>query len=270
MDGTLIGAHALTEPETGSDVLSLTTTAVRHGDDYVIDGAKCFISNGTIAGLYVLFARTADSGPAQQALSAFLLPRDTPGLEVRRAISKAGLRGTPMGELRLEGCRVPGANLLGAEGAGYRIFTSVIEWERGFMAASQIGRLQRLLETSVSYASSRTQFGVPIGSFQAVSHRLADLRVHLELARLMLYKVGWLKREGRIALLESAILKLFTSESLVEGALAAMRVHGARGYVADLPIEREVRDALAATTYGGTSDIQRTIIAGLSGLPEAR
>ncbi|WP_101790911.1 acyl-CoA dehydrogenase family protein [Nonomuraea indica] len=268
VDGTLIGAHALTEPETGSDMLSLTTTAQRDGDAYVIDGVKCFISNGTVADLYVLFARTARSGPAQQALSAFLLPRDTPGLEVRRAISKAGLRGTPMGELRLTGCRLPAGNLLGAEGAGYRVFTSVIEWERGFMAAGQIGRLQRLLETSVAYANDRTQFGVPIGAFQAVSHRLADLRVNLELARLMLYKVGWLKREGRIALLEASILKLFAGESLLEGALAAMRVHGARGYVADLPIEREVRDALAAPTFGGTSDIQRTIIAGLTGLPE--
>ena len=266
--GTLIGAHALTEPEAGSDVLSLRTTATRTGDGWELSGTKCFISNGPIADLFVVFARTGDATTApQRALSAFLVPRDTPGFEVVRAIGKAGLRGTPMGELRLDGCRVPAANLLGDEGFGYHVFTSAIEYERGFMAASQIGRLQRILETCVRHAASREQFGRPIGSFQAVSHRLADMRVRLELARLLLYKIGWLKQQGRLALLESAMLKLFASESLLESAVDAVRVHGARGYVTDLPIERELRDAVGTAIFGGTSDIQRNVIAGLIGLP---
>lgn len=267
-DGTLIGAQAITEPEAGSDMLALRTTARRDGDDYVLDGTKCFISNGPVADLFVVFARTGDedTGP-QRALSAFLVPAGTPGFSVVRQIGKSGLRGTPMGELRFDGCRVPAANLLGGAGQGYQVFTSTIEFERGFMAASQIGRLQRILESCVDHARDRRQFGRPIGSYQAVSHRLADMRVRLELARLLLYKIGWLKQQGRLALLEAAMLKLFASESLLESALDAVRVHGARGYVTDLPIERELRDAVGTAIYGGTSDIQRNIIAGLIGLP---
>lgn len=264
--GDLIGAQAITEPETGSDVLALRTTARRDGDGYILDGTKCFISNGPVADLFVVFARTGGDAP-QRALSAFLVPADTPGFAVVRQIGKAGLRGTPMGELRFDGCHVPAANLLGGEGNGYHVFTSTIEFERGFMAASQIGRLQRILESAVDYAGSRRQFDRPIGSFQAVSHRLADMRVRLELARLLLYKIGWLKQQGRLALLESAMLKLFASESLLESAMDAVRVHGARGYVTDLPVERELRDAVGTAIYGGTSDIQRNIIAGLIGLP---
>ena len=266
VDGSMIGAHALTEPATGSDVLSLATTARRRGDEYLLTGTKCFISNGPCADLFVVFARTATDAPAQRSLSAFLVPADLPGVTVRRTISKAGLRATPMGEIEFDHCPVPAADLLGGEGNGYQIFTSTIEWERGFMAASQVGRLGRLLDTSVEYAGERRQFGQPIGSFQAVSHRLADMRVKLELARLMLYKFGWLKQQNRLALLESAILKLFVSESLVDGALSAVRVHGARGYVADLPIERELRDAVGCALFGGTSDIQRNVVANLIGV----
>jgi alkylation response protein AidB-like acyl-CoA dehydrogenase len=265
-DGSMIGAHALTEPDTGSDVLALRTTARRWGETYLLSGTKCFISNAPCADLFVVFARTAEDGPAQRALSAFLVPRDTPGLTMRRTISKAGLRATPMGEVEFDDCPVPAANLLGGEGAGYQIFTSTIEWERGFMAASQVGRLGRLLDRGVEYASQRRQFDRPIGAFQAVSHRLADMRVRLELARLMLHKFGWLKQQGRMALLESAMLKLFVSESLLESALSAVRVHGARGYVADLPVERELRDAVGCAVYGGTSDIQRNVVAGLTGV----
>jgi alkylation response protein AidB-like acyl-CoA dehydrogenase len=266
--GTLIGAHALTEPETGSDVLAVRTAARRTEGGYLLSGTKCFISNGPVADLFVVFARTGDEDTApQRALSAFLVPRDTPGFELVRSIGKAGLRGTPMGELRFDDCLVPEENLLGGEGNGYPVFTSTIEWERGFMAASQIGRLQRILDSCVDYASERRQFGRPIGSFQAVAHRLADMRVRLELARLLLYKIGWLKQQGRLALLESAMLKLFASESLLESALDAVRVHGARGYVTDLPVERELRDAVGTAIYGGTSDIQRNVIAGLIGLP---
>jgi alkylation response protein AidB-like acyl-CoA dehydrogenase len=172
-----------------------------------------------------------------------------------------------MGEIEFDDCPVPADQRLGDEGDGYRIFTSTMEFERGFMFAAQVGALHRIVDETVAFASSRQQFGRPIGAYQAVSHRIADMRVRLELARLLLYKVGWLKREGRTALLEAAMLKLFASESLVDGALTSMRLHGARGYVTDLPVEREVRDALAGTIYAGTSEIQRNIIAGLIGLP---
>ncbi|MER5513302.1 acyl-CoA dehydrogenase family protein [Streptomyces sp. NPDC002763] len=266
-DGSLVGAHALSEPETGSDMLSLTTTAVRDGDGYVLNGTKKFISNGPRADLFIVFARTGgDDVAPQRALSAFVVPADTAGLTARD-IPKAGLRGTLMGEITFDGCVVGEDQRLGAEGAGYRLFTSTMEWERGFMFASQVGVLSRLTDRCVAYATGRRQFGRPIGAFQSVSHRIADMRVRLELARLMLYKVGWLRTEGRLAMQEASMLKLYVSEGLKATALDAMQIHGARGYTEELGIEREVRDVLAGTIYGGTSDIQRSIIAGLMGLP---
>ncbi|MEV6808871.1 acyl-CoA dehydrogenase family protein [Streptomyces sp. NPDC051132] len=268
-DGSSVGAHALSEPETGSDMLSLTTTAVRDGNDYVLTGTKKFISNGPRADLFIVFARTGgDDVAPQRALSAFVVPADTPGLSARD-IPKAGLRGTPMGEITFDGCRVGDDQRLGAEGAGYQLFTSTMEWERGFMFASQVGVMSRLVDRCVTYATGRRQFGRPIGSFQSVSNRVADMRVRLELARLMLYKVGWLRSRGRLAMQEASMLKLYVSEALKTTALDAMQIHGARGYTEEPGIEREVRDALAGTIYGGTSDIQRSIIAGLMGLPTA-
>ncbi|MFJ7902763.1 acyl-CoA dehydrogenase family protein [Streptomyces sp. NPDC096198] len=268
-DGSLVGAHALSEPETGSDMLSLATTAVRDGDGYVLNGTKKFISNGPRADLFIVFARTggADAAP-QRALSAFVVPAATAGLTARD-IPKAGLRGTPMGEITFDGCVVGEDQRLGAEGAGYQLFTSTMEWERGFMFASQVGVLSRLTDRCAAYAADRRQFGRPIGSFQSVSHKIADMRVRLELARLMLYKVGWLRTQGRLAMQEASMLKLYVSEGLKATALDAMQIHGARGYTEEFGIEREVRDVLAGTIYGGTSDIQRSIIAGLMGLPTA-
>lgn len=265
--GSAIGAHALTEPETGSDMLRITTSARREEDGWVLDGTKTYISNAPCADVFVVFARTREDGPADSALSAFVVPASTPGCQVTRHIGKVGLRGCPMGEITLRNCRLPVNALLGVEGAGYRMFTSTMEWERGFMFASQVGVLARLLELSVRRSTQRRQFGRPIGSFQALSHRIADMGVRLELARLLLYKIGWLKRENRMAMLESSMLKLFVSEALTEGALDTLRLHGAAGYTEDAGIERELRDAVGATVYGGTSEIQRNIIATLLGVP---
>jgi alkylation response protein AidB-like acyl-CoA dehydrogenase len=266
-DGSTIGAHALTERDCGSDVLSVTTAARPEGDGWRLSGFKSFISNAPCADVFVVLARTGDASAApQSALSAFLVPRDLPGLRVR-PMAKAGLRGCPMGEIEFADCPLPAEALLGRSGAGYQIFTSTIEWERGLMFASKVGLLRRLLETSVEYARSRRQFGRPIGAYQAVAHPLADLKVRLELARLLLYKVAWLKREGRMALLETSMLKLFVSESLVSAGLRAMQLHGARGYVTEFGVERELRDVLGTTIFGGTSEVQRNIVASLLGLP---
>lgn len=268
-EGRLIGAHALTEHDAGSDILSLRTRAVRDGDAYVLNGTKTFISNAPIADVFVVMARTGAEGRAQDALSAFVVTRDTPGVTVTRQWEKSGLRGCPMGEVTLTDVRIPVENLLGRPGDGYSIFTSTIEWERAFMFANQVGVMERILDDCVRHAGERRQFGQAIGSFQAVAHKIADMKVRLELARLMLYKVGWLKTEGRLALAESVITKLFVSESHVQAALDAVQIHGARGYLTDFGVERELRDALGGTIYGGTSEIQRQIIAGLVGLPTA-
>ncbi|MFF2073339.1 acyl-CoA dehydrogenase family protein [Kitasatospora sp. NPDC058162] len=264
--GDLIGAQALSEPEAGSDVLALTTRARREGDRYVLDGEKWFISNGPVADLFVVFARTGDEGAPEDRLSAFLVPADLPGVRTVRQLSKLGLRSTPMGVVAFEGVSVPAANLLGTEGAGYQIFLSSIEWERSFMFAGHVGAMQRLLETSVDHVTSRRQFGRQIGSFQGVAHEIADMRIRLELARLMLYKVGWLKSRGRMALLEATITKIVASEGLARTAMAALEVHGARGYLADWQLERELRDALGGPIYAGANGIHRGVLAELMGL----
>lgn len=265
-DGSMVGAHAMSEPGAGSDMLSMQTRARRVGDKFVLSGTKTFISNAPRADLFIVFARTADSGDPQRALSAFIVPRDTPGLGVR-PIAKAGLRGTPMGEVTLDNCRVPADCMLGTEGAGYQLFLAGAVWERGFMFASQVGVLARILDRCVQHAGSRKQFGRPIAEFQGVSHKIADMAVRLELARLLLYKVGWLRAQGRLAIQEASMLKLHVSEALSAGALDAMQIHGARGYVEEGGVERELRDALAGTIYAGTSEIQRSVIAGFLGLP---
>jgi alkylation response protein AidB-like acyl-CoA dehydrogenase len=264
--GTLIGAQALSEPEAGSDLLGLTTTARRDGDGYRLHGTKCFISNGPVADVFVTLVRTGDEGRAQNQLSAFIVTSDMPGVVKKRELPKMGLRTTPMGVVEFDGTPVSADNLLGREGAGYSVFTSSIEWERSFMFASQVGAMERLLETSVRHANSRHQFGRPIGAFQAVSHPIADMKIRLELARMLLYRVGWLKREGRLALLEATMAKIFISESLVQTAMGAVEVHGARGYLTDDGIERELRDALGGPIYAGTNAVQRGILAELLGV----
>ena len=265
-EGSLIGAQALSEPGTGSDLLGLTTRARRDGNSYRLHSTKCFISNGPVADVFIVLARTGDGGRTQNQLSAFLVTADMPGVVKTREQPKMGLRTTPMGVVEFDGTPVPSANLLGREGAGYAVFTSSIEWERSFAFASHVGTMERLLEASVRHANSRQQFGRSIGTFQAVSHPIADMKIRLELARMLLYKVGWLKREGRLALLEATMAKIFVSESLVQTATAALEVHGARGYLTDDGIERELRDALGGPIYAGTNAVQRGILAELLGV----
>ncbi|WIM94412.1 acyl-CoA dehydrogenase family protein [Actinoplanes oblitus] len=267
--GSLIGAHALSEEQAGSDVLAVATTAKRDGDGYRLDGSKCFVSNGPVADVFVVMARTGERTAGQNHLSAFIVTSDMPGVAVRRELPKMGLRTAPMGEVSFDGTPVPAANLLGAEGAGYRVFASTIDWERAFMFAPQVGAMERLLEASIRHARSRHQFGQAIGGFQAVSHQVADMKIRLELARTLLYKVGWLKREGRLALLETTMAKVFVSDSLVQTAQGAMTIHGARGYLAGDGFERELRDALGGPIYGGTNAVQRGVLAELLGVPGA-
>ncbi|MFJ3901483.1 acyl-CoA dehydrogenase family protein [Streptomyces sp. NPDC090025] len=266
-DGSLIGAHALSEPEAGSDILSMTSTAERDGDGYRLHGTKCFISNGPVADVFVTIVRTGTEDPGRQdQLSAFVVPADTPGVVKKRELPKMGLRSTPMGVVEFDGARVSAANLLGGEGAGYPVFTSAIEWERSFMFAPHVGAMERILETCVRQANTRRQFGRSLGSFQAVSHPIADMKIRLDMARLLLHRIGWLKREGRLALQEATMAKIFISEGLIETAKAAVELHGARGYLEEYGIERELRDALGGPIYAGSNAVQRGILAELIGV----
>jgi alkylation response protein AidB-like acyl-CoA dehydrogenase len=264
--GELLGGQVLTELEAGSAAFTMQTTATRDGDAYLLNGTKTFLTSAPIGDLFIVYARTGAAGSAQEAFSAFIVTSDLPGLHLTKEWDKSGLRTAPMGQLTFDHCRVPADRLLGVEGMGQSIFQSTIEWERSFFFASQVGVMERLLDQSVAYAQQRRQGGKPIGSFQSVSNKLVDMKLRIELAKLLLYKIGWLKREGRTAFLEASLAKLFISESHVQASLDAIQIHGARGYMTEYGIERELRDAVAGTLYAGTSEIQRDIIARLLGL----
>ncbi len=265
VSGDIIGGHAMTEPQAGSDALHLRTRADRRGDHYLLSGAKQFITNAPVADVLLVYAAvTGRRGLA--GLSAFLVDARTPGLEIGGGRDKMGLRTSPMGEIALTDCLVPAGNRLGPEGAGMAIFNSSMEWERSCLFASTAGTMRRQLDECVAYARSREQFGQPIGKFQAVAGQLADMYVRLEAARLLIYQVAWLKQQGRSAPAQAAAAKLFTSEAWVRTSQDAIQTHGAFGYMKESGIERDLRDAVASTIYSGTSQIQRVVIARMLGL----
>jgi alkylation response protein AidB-like acyl-CoA dehydrogenase len=265
VSGDLIGVHAMTEADAGSDAFSLRTHAERRGDRYVLNGAKLYITNAPVADVVLVFA-TLNRARGFAGVSAFLVEKGTPGFTVSRSFDKMGLRTSPMGEIVLTDCAVPVENRLGKEGAGMAIFQSSMEWERSCILASAIGAMQRQLEACVRYAQTRQQFGQAIGKFQSIANKIADMYLRIEAARLLIYKVAWLKQQGKSALLEAALAKLFTSEAWVQSGLDAIQIHGAYGYMTEAEVERDLRDAIAGRIYSGTSEIQRLIIARTLGL----
>lgn len=263
--GELIGAHGMSEPDSGSDAYSLRTRAVRCDDGYVINGAKTFVTNAPVADMALIFA-TIDPAKGMWGVTGFLVDKGTPGFSIGHTLEKMGLRTSPMAELVFQDCFVPHECRLGPEGAGARIFNGSMEWERSCILASQIGAMERQLETCVRYASERTQFGQTIGKFQSVANRIVDMKLRLETARLLLYKVAWLKKMNQPATMEAALVKLYLSECFVQSGLDAVKIHGGYGYMTEFEVERDVRDAIGGVLYSGTSDIQRNIVARLLGL----
>ncbi len=263
--GETVGAHGMTEPDSGSDAYSMRTTAVRHGDGYVLNGTKTMVTNAPWCDMAVVFAATKP-GAGHAGISAFLVERGTPGFTVSADMHKMGLRTSPMGELVLEECVVPESSRLGPEGICAAIFNSSMEWERACILGSHVGAMERQLEECVRYARDRKQFEQPIGRFQSVSNRIADMKVRLETCRLILYRVAWLKKIGKSAVIDAAIAKLYISECFVQSSMDAVRIHGGYGYMTEFEVERDLRDAIGGTLYSGTSDIQRNIIARLMGV----
>jgi alkylation response protein AidB-like acyl-CoA dehydrogenase len=258
--GEIIGGHAMTEPEAGSDAYSLRTTATEDGDSYILNGSKTFTSNAPIADVLLVFATTnRDRGWA--GVTGFLVDMDTPGMHVGKPLEKLGLKTSPTGELTLEDCRVPKTAVLGKLGQGSAIFNAEMEWERSCLFACHVGAMRHQLEVCTQYARDRKQFGESINSFQAVSHKLADMRVRLELAELVLHKVAWLKSSGKRAQIESAIAKLYVSESYLQSSLDAIQIHGGYGFMSEYEVDRDLRDAIGGRIYSGTSEIQKNIIA---------
>lgn len=263
--GETIGAHAITEPQSGSDVYSLRTVAEKREGGYVLNGSKRYISLAPVADVALVFA-SIDPALGKWGITAFLVDCTAPGVVIGPVREKMGLRTVPMGDITLKDCFVPVEDRLGPEGSGVSLSTSSLEWERCCILASQVGAMERQLETAIDYARNREQFGQSIGKFQAVSKRIVDMKLRLETARLLLYKVAWLKFTGRPAMTEAALLKLYLGDCFVQSSLDAIQIHGGTGYMSESGIERDLRDAVGGTIYAGTSDIQRNIVASLLGL----
>jgi hypothetical protein len=263
--GEKIAAQALTEPGAGSDVLSMRTRAEKRGDSYILNGSKTFISNGPVADLIVVFAVTNPQRKKFGGISCFIVDKGVKGFNCGKPLEKMGLRTLQNGELIFEDCSVSRDRLLGKEGQGMIIFNEVIEWERALLAAVHVGTMERVLELSIKYAQTRSQFGQRIASFQSVSNKIANMKMNIELGKLMLYKGAWLKDQKKRAMLETSISKLFISESLKQCCLEAVQLHGGYGYMKEFEIERELRDSIASTIYSGTSEMQKNIISTLAG-----
>ncbi len=263
--GALVGCHAMTEPDAGSDPFSITTSAMRAPGGWVLKGRKTFISNAPVADLLIAFARTSE-GIGPYGITAFIVPGGTPGMDATGEIDKMGLRTSPMAEVAFDECFVPDDAVLGRVGRGAEVFMRSMQWERACIMASQVGLMRRTMETCIRYAKDRRQFGQPIGRFESVSDKIADMRVAVDAGRALALRVGWLMDQGRETTLESAIAKLFISEANVRTHLDAVQIHGGYGYTTEFEIERALRDAVGGRIYSGTSEIQRRIIAKRLGL----
>ena len=254
-DGSLMGAWASTEPEAGSDAGAIRTTAVRDGDQFVLNGTKIFITNGPVADVCTVLAKT-DKGA-----TAFVVDTTTEGFVVGRELDKMGCRSSPTAEIHLQDCRVPASSMLSVEGeALWRVAFECFDWERTVMLAGSVGGMRATLDGAITYAQQREQFGKPISHFQAVAHKLADMEINYQVCRNAVYKAAWLKQHGKPHTLEASVAKALLGRLSVENALEAIQIHGGYGYLRDFPAERALRDAKLTSIGGGTTEIQKLII----------
>lgn len=263
--GETLGAFGLTESNAGSDAGGTQTTAVLENGEWVINGSKCFITNASYA-KFVTITAVTDKGKGTRGISAILVPTDTPGFTVRAAYEKMGLHGSNTTELFFDNVRVPEENLVGVRGEGFKQFLKVLDGGRIAVGSMAVGIAQASLDASLKYAQERFQFNQPIGKFQAIQFKLADMAMNIELARLMCLKAAWLKDNKRPYSKEAAYAKLFASEMATKAALEAIQIHGGYGYMKEFPVERYMRDAKLLEIGEGTSEVQRLVIARLLGL----
>jgi hypothetical protein len=256
----MLGAFCLTEPHVGSEASGLRTSAVRDGDHWVLNGVKQFITSGKNADVAIVLAVT-DKSAGKRGISAFIVETTTPGYVVARVEEKLGQHASDTAQILFEDCRVPAANLIGDEGAGYRIALSGLEGGRIGIAAQSVGMARAAYEAALKYARERVAFGQPIFNHQAVQFRLADMATQLEAARQLIHHAAALKDAGQPCLKQAAMAKLFASEAAERICSDAIQIHGGYGYVSDFPVERIYRDVRVCQIYEGTSDIQRILIA---------
>jgi len=259
-EGRKLGAYSLTENVSGSDAGAMRTSAKRDGDAYVINGAKIFVTNAGEADLYLVFAMT-DPSIKHSGCSAFLIEKGTPGFSFGKKEKKLGIRSSPTMELIFEECRVPAENRLGEEGEGFTIAMKSLDGGRSGIAAQALGIAQGALDASIAYAKERRQFGKPIAQQQAIAFKLADMATKIEAARLLTYQAAWRESQGVTYGKESAIAKLFASDTAVQVTIEAVQIFGGYGYLKDFPVERYFRDAKVTQIYEGTNEIQRLVIA---------
>lgn len=266
IDGSAIGCFAMSEHDAGSDAYAIATTATKVDGGYRLDGTKAWVTMSPVADVVITFA-TVNPDLGRWGITAFCVDLSTPGAEVQPRRSKMGLRTTPFADITFDGAVVPESARMGAEGSGAAIFSATMESERAFLLSGSVGRLERQIADTVAFANERRQFDQPIGAFQAVAHEIADMKLAHEHARLLLYKAVALQARGDTSMMTAALAKLSASEAALSGSMTAVRVHGARGYVSEFGVERPLRDNVGGIVYGGTSAIQRNIVARLLGLP---
>ena len=257
--GEMLGAFCLTEPHVGSDASALRTMAVKDGGEYVINGVKQFITSGQNGNVAIVIAVT-DKAAGKRGMSAFIVPTNTPGYVVARLEDKLGQHSSDTAQINFDNCRVPAANLIGAEGEGYKIALSALEGGRIGIAAQSVGMARAALECALHYSKERESFGQPIFNHQAVGFRLADCATQVEAARQLIWHAASLRDAGRPCLKEAAMAKLFASEMAERVCSTAIQTLGGYGYVSDFPVERIYRDVRVCQIYEGTSDVQKILI----------
>ena len=264
--GERIGAHAISEPNHGSDAFSMQTSAKKMNDHFLLNGSKTFVSNAPIADTIVVYAMTDKERGALGGCTAFLVDSSTKGLTIGKPIEKMGLKTAPMAELFFDNCKISEECVIGKAGLGFSIFDYIMKWEILCSFIINVGEMQRRLEKCIDYAKTRKQFGKPIGQFQSIAHQLVKMKIEVESSRDWLYRAGRKFQDGENAAMDIAIAKLVTSENNVSSALKAVQIFGGYGYMTEYGLEKELRQSVAGTIYSGTSEVMRNKIANLIGL----
>ena len=264
-EGSTIAVNGMTEPDSGSDAFAMSTRAERDGNGWVLNGAKTFSSNGPVADLALVYAVT-DPDKGFGGITAFVVEKQAGGFRAGQKFEKMGLRSCPIGELVLEDVRVGDDAVLGGVGAGATVFSQSMDWERACLGATHVGTMERLLEGAIQHARTRRSGSQPIGKYQAVAHKIANMKVRLEASRLLVYQAAWRLERTRAAAIDASIAKLVVSDSLVESAHEAVQILGGYGFLVEQGVERTLRDSVASTIYSGTNEMQRNIIARWLGL----
>lgn len=258
--GEWMGAFGLTEPDSGSDAGAMKTTAVKKGNQYILNGSKRFITNAAFAQVFIVFAST-DPNAGNRGVSCFMVEQGTPGFTIGKEEDKMGIRGTSTCELFFEDCPVPESNLLGEPNRGFKVAMVTLDSGRIGIASQALGIAQAALDEAVKYAGERKAFGRPLADFQSIQFKLADMKVMVEAARLLTYQAAWKKDQGQEYILESSLAKLYAAEIASQVADDAVQIHGGYGYIRDYKVERLYRDARITRLYEGTSEIQKLVIA---------